>query len=684
MRYLSLFDDFSKVEESYNFDSEFLLESKINQMSTLRENCMAAWDFSEFKSFFGGSLNENNTEEENQALLEQAYYTYELGVLYENHQDWFNTKGEIFFLSDENASEGHVILFKNNQLHIVKESTLERLKNNSELILEGFWGDVGNFISGVAKGAKDAVNKYVVEPVKKAANYVGKKVSQAWDALSAGAKAVWEFGKKVISAVGAFIKENPLTAIGIGLQILSGVVSFIPVAGQVIAPILTMIAGAITVYEGTNNLIKASKEVGEAKDVSGIIKGGAKIIFGTASLVLGIKDLVAASADALPGMGSVGVAIKTSVSTWTSSFTKTAFGGVAAAGIGKTLGCSKWLGEFFSTLCEEAPFMAKLANKSSVLTKGTKLLAKGADAGLDKGKEAVLDHEEYYQEWDGLINEAEGGNWGFGELLVNFMVYVGKSCFNWLYSKVVAGIAGVGKAINGVLELPGKITRGIDQFKKDHSSSFIGGIISGALSSAVRPLSSCSQKFIDEYIKPKVKPVTGWMTSLEKRNSVISKKIDGNKELKSPLAPIKEQGPPKIVPKKLDISDKDKTLVKKIGTTGTATVVKAGGGSEKILDKIKKVQEEFKKKFPGVSKLDGTWGQSPSGKATYTYKSKEAGGSVTLFNDGKYTVISGANKKSRGEFQADKGFKLKDPKGGWKKNESRFNYLDSIDTFVFS
>ena len=123
MKYLSLFDDFTKVDESYNFDSDGLLEAKINQMSSLRENCMAAWDFSEFKNFFGGSLNENNTEGENQLLLEQAYYTYELGVLYENNQDWFNTKGEIFFLSDENLAEGHVILFKNNRLHIVKEST---------------------------------------------------------------------------------------------------------------------------------------------------------------------------------------------------------------------------------------------------------------------------------------------------------------------------------------------------------------------------------------------------------------------------------------------------------------------------------------------------------------------------------------------------------------------------------
>jgi hypothetical protein len=684
MKYLSLFDDFTKVDESYNFDSDGLLEAKINQMSSLRENCMAAWDFSEFKNFFGGSLNENNTEGQNQSLLEQAYYTYELGVLYENNQDWFTTKGEIFFLSDERISEGHVILFKNNRLHIVKESTLERLKQNSELILEGFWGAVGDFVSSSVKTVGSAVKKYVVEPAKKAAAYVGKKVTQAWDALSSGAKAVWEFSKKIVSAIGAFIKENPLTAIGIGLQILATIVSFIPAAGTAIAPILTMMAGAITVYEGVNNLMTAAKETAGAKKVLDIVKGGAKTIFGSASLILGIKDLISATADALPGMGSVGVAIKTSVSTWTSNFTKTAFGGVAAVGIGKTLGCSKWLAEFFSTLCEKAPFMAKIADKSPNLAKGVKYLAKGADAGADKGKEAVLDHEEYHEEWDETINEGEGGSWGFGELLINFLAYVGKSCFNWLYNTVVSGIGMVGKAINGLLDLPGRITKGIDTFKKNYGGSFVGGIISGALSSAVRPLTSCSQRFLDEYIKPKVKPVTGWMTSLAKRNQEIGKKIDGNKELKSPVPGIKEQGPPKIVPKKVDVTAKDKALVKKIGVTGTKTLVKAGGGSEKILDKMKKSQDEFKKKFPAVSKLKGNWGQSPSGKSTYTYKSKEAEGTVTLFNDGKYTVISGPNKKARGEFQADKGVNLNAPKDGWKKNESGFNYLTSFDTFLAS
>jgi TolA-binding protein len=94
--------------------------------------------------------------------------------------------------------------------------------------------------------------------------------------------------------------------------------------------------------------------------------------------------------------------------------------------------------------------------------------------------------------------------------------------------------------------------------------------------------------------------------------------------------------------------------------------------------------DEFKKKFPAVSKLKGTWGQSWTGKPTYTYQSKEAEGAVTLFNDGKYTVITGPNKLERGDFRGDKSVKLNAPKGGWKKNESGFNYLTSFDAFLAS
>lgn len=682
MRYLSLFDNFDKVEESFNFDSDNVLEAKLNQMSMLRENCMAAWDFSGFKDFFGASLNESNSEEENQYLLEKAYYTYELGVLYEDKKDWFTSKGNIIYLEDKESEEGNIILFKDNQLHIISESSFTKLQNNTELLLEGWWDSTVNFVSGVAKDVKGAWNKYVAEPVTKAAKYVGGKISQAWDALSSGAKAVWEFSKKIISAIGTFIKENPLTAIGIALQIIGTILSFIPVA-NFLSPILAMIAGGITVYEGITNLLKAGKEAAGAKKVGDIVKGGGKIVFGSASLLLGIKDLVASASEALPGMGSVGIAIKTGVTSWATKFSGTAFGSVASVGIGKALGCSSWLGEFFASLCEKAPFMAKIGTNSKVLDTGKKILTKGADAGLDAAKEEILDHEEYIPEWDETINEDAGGSWGFGELVINFMVYVGKSCFSWIYDIVVGAISGFGKIINGLLGLPGKISAGISRFKKEQGGSFIGGIISSALSSAVKPMTDVGQKFIDVYIKPKVEPVTNWMTSLGKRNVEIAKKINANPKLKSPVAGVKQQGPPKIEVKKVEITSADKANIKKIGTAGVATIVKAGGGSEKVLDKMKKNQGEFTKKFPGVSKLNGTWGQSKSGESTYTYKSKMAGGSVTLFKNSAYYVLDGPNKGLKGDFKStDKGVNLKKPKSGWKKEiKESLIYLKSQKNF---
>lgn len=683
MKHLSLFNDFDKVEESFNFDSDNVLEAKINQMSMLRENCMASWDFSIFKDFFGGSLNENNSEEENQYLLEKAYYTYELGVLYEHKKDWFETKGNVIYLTDDSVAEGHVILFKDNQLHIITENTFNKLQENAELLLEGWWDSTVNFVSGVAKDVKGAWNKYVKEPVVKAAKYVGDKVSQAWDALSKGAKEVWEFSKKIISAIGTFIKENPLTALGIVLQIVGTILSFIPGA-NFLTPILAMIAGGITVYEGITNLITAGKETAGAKKVGDIVKGGGKIVFGSASLLLGVKDLISAASEALPGMGSVGIAIKTGVVSWSTKFSATAFGSVASVGIGKTLGCSSWLAEFFTTLCEKAPFMAKIGTNSKVLKYGKEIAVAGVDAGIDKGKEYVLDHEEYTEEWDETINEDDKGGWGFGELVVNFMVYIGKSCFGWLYDMVVGAISGIGKMINGLLELPGRITKGIDKFKKEQGGSFIGGIISGALSSAVKPMTTVAQKFIDQYIKPKVTPATNWMTSLGKRNSEISKKISGNPKLKSPVAGVKEQGPPKVQVKKVEITSADKANIKKIGTTGTSTIVKAGGGSQKLVDKMKKNQDEFKKKFPGVSKLKGTWGQSKTGESTFTYKSKMAGGDVTLFKNARYYVLDGPNKTQKGDFKStDKGVNLKKPKGGWKKEvKEGLIYLKSQKAFI--
>ena len=699
MKYISLFDDFTKVEESYSFDNDSLLESKLNQMNSLKENCMAAWDFGTFGDFFNGFINESVSDAERGILLEKAYYTYELGVLYEHNKDWFNSGDNIYYLEDNSNDVPRSILFKDNRLYIISGETITKLREGLEILNESWLGDLvdgaANLIGKGVSVVKSAVKKYVVEPVKKAAAYVGDKLSQAWDALSSGAKAVWEFAKKIASAIASFITEDPINAIAIGLMIISGIISFIPAAGTVIGPVLMVIAGVLQLYTGAKDLIKASKEVGAAEKVIDIVKGGTKIVFGSAGLLLGIKDIITSAAAALPGMGSTGVAIKASVTSWAKNFSKTAFGAPASKGIGAALGCSAWIAEFFSTLCLNAPFMKKFvtiaADGSKVINKkwldvGTKIANAGAGKGVeavtatDKKQNASLDLDSYNNHLD---EDKGGGSWGFGELVVNFLAYIGRACFSWLFKVITGALSGIGKIINGIMDLPSRITRGIDSFRKEYGSSFIGGILSGALATFVRPFSNVGAKVIDKYVKPIVKPITGWMIDLGKKDATIAAKIKQNPKLaKPPIPGVKDPGKVTIPERKVEITAKDRAAIKKIGVTGVKTMVKAGGGSEKMVEKIKKSQDEFKKKFPGVSKEKGSWGQSPSGKATYTIKSKEAEGSVTLFNDGKYTVITGPNKKARGEFKADKGLKLMEPKDGWKKkNESR-RYVLSIDSFI--
>lgn len=672
MKYISLYQEFN--EEELNFYHEDLFESQINEMTMLRENCMARWDINKFFEFFAGPINESSLNESETLLLEKAYYTYEIGSLYEHKKEWFETKGDVTYLVDESSEEQRVIMFKDNKLHIISKNALDMISNRS--LNEGFFDGMGDFLGDMYKKVKSTVKKYVTDPVKKAAKYVAKKVSSAWDALSNGAKKVWEFSKKIVSAVVVFVKENPLTAIGILLQIIGSILSFIPVA-NFLSPTFALLAGGITVYEGVTNLISAGKEVGKADKVKDIVKGSAKIILGSASLILGIKDLIESAATALPGYGSVGVAIKTSVISWGNNFTKTALGGVAAAGVGKALGCSNWIANFFVTLCEKAPFVQKLSGKTvnllgkEVVTdvaKGVKVAAKGADQALSKAEDSVLDS--YNTD---LVYEGDSeSSWGFKDLVVNFLCYVGKSCFSWLYDAVVAGISGVGSAIKGLLNLPSKISSSIEKFKEKQGGSFIGGIISGALSSAVKPMTDCASRFINNYIKPKVDPAISWMTSLGKNNERISKLIEGNKELKSPVAGIKKQGPAPIKKANVEITDADKTNIKKIGTSGTETVVKAGGGSEKILDKMDKKKDAFIKKFPEVNKMEGNWGQSKNGNASFTYKSSSAGGYVTIFLNSTYYVVSGPNKGSSGDFKTKGGkISLEKPKGGFKKNESK-------------
>ncbi len=697
-KYISLFDDFSSMDESYYFDDESLLESKINQMNSVKENCMAAWEFSDFSDFFGQFINENASLEEREMMLNEAYCTYELGLMHEHHQSWFDGNENVYYLDDPSGKIPKAFLVKENVFYMISQESMEMLKSGKipSIINEG----IMDYLGGFGNKLKGAYNKYVAEPVKKAAIYVGGKLVKAWDALSSGAKAVWNFCKKIASSVAAFFKEDPATAIGIVCSIIGAVLGGIPGVGGAIGAVFIMIGGGLGMYTGGRDILAGSKIVGKADKAMNIVKGTAKLILGSVSMLLGIKDVITAPANVAPGTGAASLVFNKTTKAWAEKFTKAAITNPTNKGLAGALGVSSWIGDFFATFCLKAPFMQKFVTKNadgsveitakwlkgtaSASTQTTNYnVGKTTDVDDDKKKSKKQNAGFDTNTYSGEINEAEGG-WGFTDFFIPLLSYVGRTCFSFIYKIIVGAISGIGKLINGVLEIPKMLTRGVDDFSKKYGSSVVGGMISAHLKIFVKPAAMVAGKFVDGYIKPKVQPITNWMVALGKRDADIGKKIKENPGLaKSPVPGVKEEKITIPKPKeKFEVSGSDKVALKKIGNKGDKALVKAGGGSPKMLEKMKKVQGEFKKKFPSVTKLKGSWGSSPSGRATFTYKDKKANGYVTLFNDGKYTVIDGPNKKMRGDFSS-KGdrIKLDPPKGGFKNNESR-NYVLSISSFL--
>lgn len=695
MKHVSLFDDYTLLEgESYNFDSDSLFESKINQMLSIRQG-KAAWSKEELSDFFSGSINENISEEGREYFLEKIYQNYELGLLYEYKKNWFDDPERVHYLVTEDSA----ILFKGNEMHIISLNSLESLKNGDFSLDEG-WEWISNaWDSGVkwaknniVEPAKKAVKKYIIEPVKQAAEWVGDKFNDLVEFLTDGAKKLWALVKQIYAAVKAFVQENPLTAIGILLQLLASVIGMIPVVGQGIAAILSTIGGGITVYEGVTDIIKAYNIIGRADKVIQIVKGGAKLVFGGVGTILGIRDIIMSSAEAATFTGGFALAIKGQVIAWSRKFSGTAFGAAATVGAGKVLGCSTWLGEFFQTLCSKAPFMKNLASKSGRASKIVKYGAQGADAAKGNVQSALIDSEN--PDWDGKINESNTDGWSFGELLVNFMSYVGQSCFSFIYNAVISGIAGVGKAINGLVNLPGRISDSIDRFRSN-ASGLVETTLAKALSFVVGPMAKCVKNFINEYIKPSTDKLTGWMISLGKRNKDITAKIKSNPKLKSPVPDIKKSSAKKIPAQPVKLSSSDTKNIKILGDAGNKQVFKSQGFLSKykdIFSKVINLKKDFAKKYPATANLKGTIGTDKKGDSILTYQSDFIEGYISLYISGKYLIISGPNKGAKGDFRSTKnkiiltppkgGFK-KSKKNGKKKNESR-NYISTFESFSFS
>jgi hypothetical protein len=224
-------------------------------LSLTTNGCAAGFTLNEFKELFrSDSLIESQGYDESEALLEKAYSVYEIGMLQEAKSHWFDeNKPQIYEHSRGVISylefEGNILLFKDGEAFMVNERSLNMIHDQDQSINENLfdlvigdklyewtWGD-NPLVNGI-KGAAKWANTNIVQPAAKIVKtYVVDPLKSAWDALSTGAKKVYEFAKKILSAIGTFIKENwqdIVFYITVALQVIAGIVAFIPAAGQVV------------------------------------------------------------------------------------------------------------------------------------------------------------------------------------------------------------------------------------------------------------------------------------------------------------------------------------------------------------------------------------------------------------------------------------------------------------------
>jgi len=698
MRYLSLFDDFSKVDESYNFDSDSMLESKINQMLSLTTNgCAAGFTLNEFKELFRrDSLIESQGYDESETLLEKAYSVYEIGMLQEAKSHWFDeNKPQIYEHSRGVISylefEGNVLLFKDGEAFMVNERSLNMIHDQDQSINEDLfdlvigdklyewtWGD-NPLVNGI-KGAAKWANTNIVQPaVKIVKTYVVDPLKSAWDALSSGARKVYEFAKKILSAIATFISENwqdIVFYISVALQVIAGIVAFIPAAGQVVGPVLLIIAGALQVGLGAWDIFEGVKIVKECPvdpiktAAPKFVTGGAKLLGGGVSLLLGIHDIVTSAKAAVPAGGMASTAVAVPAKSWVTKTIASLKGTGAAIGMFETL---------IKFLVEKG---------------GGKLVAKAGSKG------AVIAGEALTKAGAEVIGKKLGDK--ANSAAIPMMCIAGNYALGWLWDIILGAVSGFGKIINGVLDLPTKTVSAIDQFNKKYAGSFTGSIIGGALKTFVSPLAKVLSWFCENKIKPLVKPVTDWMIGLGKHNKSIKESVESSPALKAAVSGGKIPQPKGGIPgEKVELSDADKRNLTKIQSSKTAakgaSVVAKEGGF--FTDKFKKIQEEtiakakkqqekiFNDKFPGVinNKKSGQFITNKDGSLCFKYKSNVANGTVILYNNGRYQVKDGPNAGVKGDYNAKKNIGLHPPKDGWKKDSKDKNesmrYLDNFDGF---
>ncbi len=466
---------------------------------SLKENVTARLGMKEFSNLFDNTLFESSSDD---LLLEKAYFTYELGLLYENRKDWFGDNKQIYALE----SGDQCILFKNNTLFLVSSSTYKIL--NEQLS----WDNVESIWNSTKEKAKASVNA------------VADANKQLFDTMSDGAKKAWEFSKRIAITIVDFVKHDPLTAGAIFLQLMSAIVSFIPGVGQGVGPVLLALAGILDIVGGTISIkeawdkfstiqeVKGSAGSIPAKATSSFSAGAPQLVSGCVSILLGLNDVISCPKAALPGVGATSTALRGASERWS----RTMIAGVTSS---------------------SEHFLAGAASKAA--SKLGPTFAEGAAKFMSKGG-------------SGLAAAA----------MSIIMVKVGKSILGNLFDHVLGGMSGIATGISFVLSLPTKAAEGLRKLIAAAESP-ISKLLILPLEKIIEPLVRALGKLLDVHVKPMI---DGFKIYIKKiiDNRKILEEIVKESEIEGGGGQLVKSQTSQVKPKNAQVSKDDLSKIKQI------------------------------------------------------------------------------------------------------------------------
>jgi hypothetical protein len=475
--------------------------------SNSEERNSAVYTFSQFKNILRAELYEAE-EYVDDLILEEAYSYYEISSFLESKGNWIsNPGGSIMYLD---AGE-NVILIKESDSYIISKSTFEAINENKP---------------GMFDRAKGAWNKMKAKTTS-AISSMSAGAKKAWNAMSDGAKKAWAFVKTIPSVVTKMVKNmgwKEWTSLTLGvISALCGLVGAGVPGVTILGGCSMVLLGAMDIWDGWGKYTNATKKLGKlnlsnfGKDYSLVTAALPEIATGTLLLSLGIKDVLQGSTTALanPSAGSVSLAVKAKAMSASKS---------TVASLGKN--ASDVTAVYIKNVVQKVSKNPKLSSKipNSV------------------GKIAVM---------------------SLGNLVLS-------KTLDWLFRGIMKGADLLLSAFNFLVNIPEKISGGIEKFRKEAKSS-VAKIVSKGLATLVKPLTDSATRMINKHIKPLINGAKAWIKQQIASYDLcvqtlkeVEKKNPGKKIADTKVPPSK--GKPFINPKAkaASIKPNDVKMIKKI------------------------------------------------------------------------------------------------------------------------